>query len=175
MVGMLTALAGTELWKRLEREGRIRCASSGDQFEGPNFEPAMDEVALLSGYQRLMASLYSADAYYARCHRLIERLGHSFAPMAKRPGGVRTMLRSMLHIGIASPRRGYYWKLLWRTLRIAPHAFPRAVALVIQGEHLIRYTAEHVLPRLDRARAKLEGHRAAAAALRLHAPVPQLA
>jgi radical SAM superfamily enzyme YgiQ (UPF0313 family) len=45
MVNLLTALPGTQLTRRLEREGRLRGFPSGDSFERPNYEPAMDERA----------------------------------------------------------------------------------------------------------------------------------
>ena len=57
MLNLLTALPGTQLWRRLEREGRLRGAPSGDSFERTNFVPAMDERALLAGYRRLLAAL----------------------------------------------------------------------------------------------------------------------
>src|SRR6266545_1164046 len=52
MVGMLLALPGTALWRRLEREGRLGSRASGDQFDRPNFAPAMGEAALVAGYRR---------------------------------------------------------------------------------------------------------------------------
>jgi uncharacterized protein DUF4070 len=61
------------------------------------------------------------------------------------------LLRTLWSIGVRSPRRREFWALVWRTLRRAPYAFPRAIELAIQGEHLIRYTREDVLPRLERA------------------------
>jgi len=44
MVGLLTALPGTQLWRRLEREGRFRADFSGDQFDRTNFETSMPEA-----------------------------------------------------------------------------------------------------------------------------------
>jgi hypothetical protein len=67
MVGMLMALPGTALWRRLEAEGRMRKRAGGDQFCRPNFVPVMDEQALLEGYARFMKWLYSPEAYYSRC------------------------------------------------------------------------------------------------------------
>jgi radical SAM superfamily enzyme YgiQ (UPF0313 family) len=54
MVGILTALPGTALWRRLEREGRLVTQASGDQFGRPNFKPAMGESALVQGYAGLL-------------------------------------------------------------------------------------------------------------------------
>ncbi|MCA9674423.1 MAG: DUF4070 domain-containing protein, partial [Myxococcales bacterium] len=67
MVGLLTALPGTALWRRLDGERRLRHRSSGDQFDRPNFAPAMDERALLDGHADLLAELYSPEAYLRRC------------------------------------------------------------------------------------------------------------
>jgi hypothetical protein len=155
MVGMLTALPGTQLERRLGAEGRLRHSSAGDQFDRPNFKTAMDEGELVAGYRELLRSLYEPDAYYARCESVVRQIGKP--PHAPRPrkGAVATALRTLLRVGILSPQRKRFWKLIALALRRAPHAIPRAVALAIQGEHFIRYTREDVLPRLDRALAQI--------------------
>ena len=40
-----------------------------------------------------------------------------------------------------------------------PYAFAKAMSLAVQGEHLIRYTREDVLPRIDQALAELAAER----------------
>ena len=62
MIGVLTALPGTQLTRRLEKEGRLRIVTTGDQFDRPNFQTTMDERTLLSGYAGLLADLYDAVA-----------------------------------------------------------------------------------------------------------------
>jgi len=150
MVGMLTALPNTPLWRRLEREGRLRRDASGDQFGRPNFDPALDEAQLLADYARLMASLYSADSYYARCraHVALAPRPPGAAPKSRDLGA---FVRAVVGIGIASRRRTQFWKLLAYTARHHRHNFAAAVAHAIKGEHLIRYTEQVVLPRIDRA------------------------
>lgn len=150
MVGMLAALPGTALWRRLERERRLRRRPSGDQFERTNFLPAMGEEELLRGYRRLLAQVYQPEAYYRRCEKLLEQLGPPAMRGPLRPGGVMALWRAVLRIGLSGKRRWLFWRLLSRALR-RPHTFVRGVSLAIQGEHLIRYTEEEVLPRLDRA------------------------
>jgi len=147
MIGILTALPSTQLWRRLERENRLRGPSSGDQFDRPNFDTAMDEAELLRGYRELLGGLYTADAYYDRCEKVIDEIGVAH-PVSYRPGGLRALLKAAFRIGVKSPRRRRFWRLLRRSLR-KPHTFARAVAMAVQGEHMIRYTAEDVLPRLD--------------------------
>jgi len=149
MVGLLMALPETALWRRLEREGRLRQVASGDQFTRPNFETTLPEPALLAGYRRVLSSLYSAEAYYARCerHLRIVRLPAS----AARPGWLRPVLRAIRDIGLSGPRRLRFWKLLATGLLQGRAGLAKAISLAILGEHHIRYTDEVVLPRIDRS------------------------
>jgi radical SAM superfamily enzyme YgiQ (UPF0313 family) len=147
MIGILTALPSTQLWRRLEREGRLRGPSTGDQFDRPNFDTAMDEETLLRGYRELLSELYTADAYYDRCEKVVDEIGVAH-PMPYRPGGLRALVKAAVRLGVLSPRRSHFWRLLGRALR-KPHTFARAVAMAVQGEHMIRYTEEDVVPRLN--------------------------
>jgi len=49
MVGILTALPQTQLWRRMEREGRLVADYSGDQFGRTNFVTRLAEKELLEG------------------------------------------------------------------------------------------------------------------------------
>ena len=153
MVGLLNAAPGTALWRRLEREGRLRGAGNGDQFQRPNFTPALDEATLLAGYRRVLAEVYSDEAYYRRCRLHLEQ--SRFPPAPARPGALPSLLRVVLGIGLRGPRRRLFWDLVARALRRGPRALVRAVSFAVLGEHLIRYTHEVVLPRLDRALAEV--------------------
>src|SRR4029434_1292270 len=65
MVGLLTALPDTQLWRRLEREGRLLKESTGNNTDGSlNFIPRMDTTRLIEGYQRILRTIYSPDEYY---------------------------------------------------------------------------------------------------------------
>jgi radical SAM superfamily enzyme YgiQ (UPF0313 family) len=155
MVGLLTALPGTQLWRRLESEGRLRDTSNGDAFTRPNFETSMGEEPLLAGYKELMRDLYSAQGYYARCHRVIERVGPPVAGARFQPRDLMPAARAIMGIGILGERRGHFWRLLARGLGRGHHALRRAFMFAIQGEHLIRYTEETVVPRIERALAQV--------------------
>ena len=169
MIGLLTALPRTQLWRRLEREGRLRRDCSGDQFGRPNFVTALDEATLLSGYRSLLASIYDAEAYYARCAQVIDHVGA--APAAAMPAGaLAKLLRIVLRVGVLSPRRRHFWRLLARALR-RPHTLRRALGLAVQGEHFIRYTREEVLPRIDRALEEVARERTIAASAEVAQPL----
>ncbi|WP_242359883.1 B12-binding domain-containing radical SAM protein [Anaeromyxobacter sp. SG17] len=157
MVNLLIALPGTRLWRRLEEEGRLRGVPSGDSFERPNFVPALDERALLAGYRRLLASLYSPAAYYRRCALHLDQ-----APQPRRAvahsisnGSLGTLGRAIWRLGIRGRRRQLFWRLMAHALRRGTAALPRAVMFAIVGESLIRYTEEVVLPRIDASLSEL--------------------
>ncbi|MEZ4439297.1 MAG: B12-binding domain-containing radical SAM protein [Polyangiaceae bacterium] len=155
MVGLLMALPGTALARRLTAEGRMRSTAKGDQFERPNFRTTMDEATLLRGYADLMAHLYAADAYYERCDNYLDRAAVAAPKGGITAEGIAALLRSIVAIGVLSPRRFHYWRLLARALRHKRGQFAQSVAHAVQGEHLIRYTAEVLLPRIEGALAKL--------------------
>ena len=160
MVGMLSALPGTALWRRLEGEGRLRRAATGDQFDRPNFAPRLPEERLVAGYRRILAEIYSPEAYYRRCRIQLERAPPRAGP--QRAGSAGTLARAIWRLGVRSPRRGHFWRLAWAGLRRGTGAFTRAVTFAILGEHFLRYTAEEVLPRLDAALAEIRAGSAVA-------------
>jgi radical SAM superfamily enzyme YgiQ (UPF0313 family) len=150
MVGLLTALPGTQLWRRLEGQGRLRDASDGDAFTRPNFETTMGDEPLLLGYRDLMRDLYSARSYYDRCRRVVTMVG---PPLGGGRFQVRDLVpaaRAILYIGILGRRQRHFWGLLRQASGRGHHALRRAFMFAIQGEHLIRYTEETVVPRIDR-------------------------
>jgi radical SAM superfamily enzyme YgiQ (UPF0313 family) len=152
MVGILAALPGTQLERRLVREGRMLERSSGETFGRPNFQTKMDEVELLATYRRLLAKLYAPAAYFERVNRALELRPRTDARFSL-PWlyALRCVLSSLLHQGVLGRYRGAYWRFLGRALWRTPRRMARAFSLAISGEHMIRYTAEDVLPRLQQA------------------------
>jgi hypothetical protein len=76
MVGILAAMPHTQLYQRLEKEGRIRkeILHSGDNVSlSVNYTPTMPVDTLINGYRRLMERLYDPKNYYDRCIRMLER------------------------------------------------------------------------------------------------------
>jgi len=165
MVGVLNALPGTRLWRRLAREGRLRQAPNGDQFERPNFQPAMDEEALLRGYARLLAEIYAPAEYYRRCEALLRQVGETIPGRGRALTDLADFLRAIVSVGVLSRRRRHFWRLLRFAITRGFRAFRRAVVLGVKGEHMIRYTEEHVLPRIHLAAAAVAREAAAAAPL----------
>ena len=156
MVGILSALPGTQLWRRLEREGRLRASPTGDQFDRTNFETTMPEAELVAGYRELLADLFDADAFFDRCRQSLLMTPLRSGPL--RPDALPILLRAVWRIGIRGDpaRRRWFWRLLALALPRGLAHVTRAVTFSIVGEHFVRYTAEEVLPRLDRRLAEIQ-------------------
>lgn len=78
MVGLLAAMPNTDLYKRLEREGRLLATDtphSGDNVDTVlNFVPVMPAGLLIDGYKRVIAETYDPRNYFKRALTLIDRL-----------------------------------------------------------------------------------------------------
>ncbi len=160
MVGLLTALRGTDLYSRLEREGRLLAESSGNNVEiALNFVPELDRDVLIDGYGKVLATLYGPDlrAYFGRCRRLLARLGH-------RPRPRRAPSRAELVAGLRSlrlqlfSRQGpAYAAFLAHTLLTRPMELASAIRMAIKGWHFQRFTAQTLATHAYRE-AALEGY-----------------
>ena len=135
MVGLLIALPNTRLWRRLSDEGRILRQSMGNNTEALlNFIPRMDPEVLLSGYRKVLASIYCPSEYFARAQAMIARLG-------ARPKGrlvfsdYAALFRSFVRQGIIARYRVSYWSFLGKTFFRAPRHLGLAVTLAIMGHH----------------------------------------
>jgi len=151
MVGLLTALPNTRLWRRLSEEGRILRQSMGDNTAALlNFIPRMDPDALLAGYRKVLASIYSPSEYFERAQAMIGRLG-------KRPktrlvfSDYLALFRSFVRQGIFARYRVAYWRFLGRTFFRTPKHIGLAVTLAIMGHHFFTLTrrVESGFPRRD--------------------------
>jgi radical SAM superfamily enzyme YgiQ (UPF0313 family) len=146
MVGILTALQGTDLHTRLHREGRLLRESFGNNthsFEA-NFVTRMPADRLAEGYKRVLGTLYDPTLhnYFDRCRRLLDRLGPN--PRFTRPviaREVRAVVRTLRTIVSKRYGRQYLRFLLWCARR-HPSQFAEAVRLAIQGFHFEGITRE---------------------------------
>jgi hypothetical protein len=122
MVGMLNALPDTQLWKRLEREGRLlgNDATGNNTLISLNFIPRMDAEKLQAGYQRIMRTIYKPSEYYRRALDSLQRTPQD-VPEAHQYHGLHA-LRAFLHItfrlGVLDRDRREFWRFFleaWRT------------------------------------------------------------
>jgi CheY-like chemotaxis protein len=76
MIGILIALPNTALYRRLEREGRLKGSSTGNNTHtlSMSFVPRLPEEVLVAGYKRVLSELYSPRRYFERLRRKAELL-----------------------------------------------------------------------------------------------------
>ncbi len=145
MVGMLQAPTGTRLYERMQQEGRLLGAMSGDNVDGTtNILPRMGLEQLHAGYQTLMQHIYAPKHYYERVKTFLREYE---PPQIKIPltfNRIFAFVRSIFRLGILGKERRYYWNLLFWTLRRRPGLFPLAVTLTIYGHHLHKVTEIHI-------------------------------
>ncbi len=137
MVGLLNAPKGTDLYKRLQSEGRLTDEFSGDNTDFTmNFTPKMDRKELVSGYESIISTIYSPKNYYDRDLNFLKSY-HPKRPAKHdiNPGNIIAFLKSIFRLGFFGKERRYYWKLLtWSFIR-RPEVFPMAVRFSIYGFH----------------------------------------
>jgi radical SAM superfamily enzyme YgiQ (UPF0313 family) len=157
MAGMLEALPNTPLYRRLEREGRLRPApAAGDSLAFTNVVTKLPARSLIEGYTRVLETLYDPETYFERCR---EHLAHwRPAPGPARAislAEVAVLWRSLRTQGLASPYRRAYWRFLaWAARR--PGRLPLALAQACAGHHFITYTRDTVVPSLRERLRRLE-------------------
>jgi radical SAM superfamily enzyme YgiQ (UPF0313 family) len=129
MVGLLYALPGTQLTRRLAREGRLfpanlidrlmREDSAGDQCTaGLNYQTARSRRDILRDYRQVLESIYRPAAYFGRVTKL--------ARMLDRPALDRSRSRdkhAATLFGIPARDILLFWRLASRMLVRQPLAF----------------------------------------------------
>ncbi|HEX3663437.1 MAG TPA: DUF4070 domain-containing protein, partial [Acidobacteriaceae bacterium] len=135
MVGLLQALPGTQLFRRLTSEGRILSACAGNNTGGHlNFRPRMNADRLLEGYRSVLRRIYSSDCYYQRVRHYLSicrpRYRASFSV-----ANVRALCLSILRQGILHRSRVSYWKFVFTAATRHPRQFGAAMTMAVMGYH----------------------------------------
>jgi len=142
MVGLLTALPGTRLFSRLQREGRILRETTGNNMDGVlNFVPRLDRQMLLEGYRSLVQQLYAPRTYYRRILTFLREYRPRGPRFQISRSDVLALIKSFWVIGLRGPGRREYWKFLARILLFHRRAFAEAMSLAIYGYHYRRIAA----------------------------------
>ncbi len=146
MVGILQAPPGTELYKRLQRSGRLVKQMSGDNVDGStNIIPLMDLRLLQDKYKNLLKTIYSSKAYYQRVKTFLQEYKPQKIETHLNFQQILAFFRSILRLGILGKERFNYWKLFFWTLAYKPKAFPLAIEFAIYGYHFRKISNSHVL------------------------------
>ncbi len=146
MVGLLQAMPGTQLFRRLRQEGRILDAGSGDNTaDRLNFLPRMDATRLVEGYRSVLKRIYSSEAYYERVKLYLsrtqprpdERKHGEWKTRQKwmTRGNARAFVTSILRQGVFGRQRWSYWKFLSTVATLYRHCVGTAMTLAVMGFH----------------------------------------
>ena len=136
MVGLLQALPGTQLYRRLQKEGRLVGEGDGNNLEFRlSFIPRMGAQQLLEGFRSILQRIYNPKNYYARVRHFLAQ----FQPNAQRSplnlSDCRALARSILQQGIFSRHALSYWRLLLAASTRYRRSFGSAIRLAIMGHH----------------------------------------
>jgi radical SAM superfamily enzyme YgiQ (UPF0313 family) len=138
MVGLLTALPDTQLWRRLKKEGRLLSESAGNNTsDSLNFIPTMDPRLLVEGYRSILRTIYSSREYYQRALETLRRVSGT-APEPNRYGlvdGLMTFTRIIVRLGVLDEERREFWKFFGRSLAHHREQFAHSMRLAVMGYH----------------------------------------
>src|ERR1043166_958445 len=138
MVGLLNALPDTQLWKRLEREGRLLGEASGNNTTCTfNFQTRMDPAVLIQGYQRIMRTIYSPREYYQRALDSMKRTAQEFSEPQHYDllSSLSSLTRVLLRLGVFDGDRKEFWRFFSQTLVKHHTKFAESMRLAAMGYH----------------------------------------
>ena len=135
MVGLLQALPGTQLFRRLWSEDRIVDAGDGNNTDCTlNFLPRMDAARLVEGYRSVLRRIYSCDAYYERVKLFLNRC-HPTSRQRLSYANLRAMVSSVVRQGLLGKGRLSYWKFVLTAATRYRRSFGMAMTFAVMGYH----------------------------------------
>ncbi len=149
MVGLLTALPDTQLWRRLEKEGRLLDVSTGNNTDcSLNFTPKMDQDRLVEGYKNILRNIYSPQEYYQRALDCLSRFHRDRIEPRKTNAAedLKAFLRLILTLGIRDRSRFAFWSYFYQLLRHHSRDFAHGLTLAAMGYHFRQVTEKYCGP-----------------------------
>jgi len=146
MVGLLTALPDTQLWRRLEKEGRLLEVSSGNNTDcSINFVPKMDTTRLVEGYKSILRNIYGPREYYQRALDCLSRFHQNRIEPRKTSllEDLKAFFKIVMTLGIRDSERAAFWNYLYRVIRFYPRDFAHGLTLAAMGYHFRQITEKY--------------------------------
>ena len=138
-VNILKAPPGTELYDRMQAEGRLLERFVFDEYK-TNLVPKMDPAVLEKGFGDVLRAVYTPAGMYERIRQFLTDYEPPAVELHVPPPHPRdylgTLLRSLWHLGIQGPERRYFWRLLGWTLRHKPQVLDLAFTHLIMMHQL---------------------------------------
>jgi radical SAM superfamily enzyme YgiQ (UPF0313 family) len=148
MVSLLTALPGTQLWRRLEREGRLReiDPASNNIDCSLNFIPKMDAARLVEGHRSILRTIYRPAEYYQRTLDGLAHLNRDDAPrlwMKVSLNDIAALVRIALRLGVRDHARSDFWRYMKCLLTDHRDKLRQGIALAAMGYHFRKLTEQY--------------------------------
>jgi Domain of unknown function (DUF4070)/Radical SAM superfamily len=165
-VGLLWALPNTQLSRRLAREGRLQVDAEflpkggNDQIaSGLNFETKRPRLEVLRDLRRVLATVYTPEAYCGRIDRLVSLLDCSDRRREMPKGDIRAKIGTVNVVQEILRRmpehRSRFWRTFTNCLNTNPGAMRAVVTLMGFYLHIGPYT-HYAIDQLDKQIEALE-------------------
>jgi hypothetical protein len=165
-VGLLWALPNTQLSRRLAREGRLQVDAEflpkggNDQIaSGLNFETKRPRLEVLRDLRRVLATVYTPEAYCGRIDRLVSLLDCSDRRREMPKGDIRAKIGTVNIVQEILRRmpehRDRFWRTFTNCLNTNPGALRAVVTLMCFYLHIGPYT-RYAIDQLDKQIEALE-------------------
>jgi radical SAM superfamily enzyme YgiQ (UPF0313 family) len=147
MVGLLAAIPDTQLWRRLEREGRLigvedHTGSNTDCVL--NFVPKMDATRLIEGYKSIIRNIYSPREYYDRSFDSLSRVTRAGSPQIGEGGlkreDITAFARIIFALGVRDQSRREFWRFMGRVVTEHRDKIEDGLMLAALGYHFRKLT-----------------------------------
>jgi len=135
MVGLLQAMPGTQLFRRLTSEGRILNSGGGNNTACHlNFRPRMNPERLIEGYRSVLGQIYASEPYYRRVRQYLSRCRPRYRTQFSL-GNARALFLSVMRQGILGRERASYWKFVAIAATRHTRSFGAAMTMAVMGYH----------------------------------------
>ena len=148
-VTLLQAGPGTDLWARLEREGRLIPTAFDDNFGSQtgtvNFVATRPIEEILNEFIRLYDVLYEPSFYLERTYRhfcAMKSVPYTKAFSLPYLSEVRAVLITLFRQGVLYPSRWKFWRLFFSLMRQCPRQTPLLSLLLCNRRALLRVSRD---------------------------------
>ncbi len=149
LVGLLTALKGTNLWTRLEQEDRLLDMPIEINATSLNFKPEMDPETLVEGYLRVIGTIYDStlENYFDRCLTLLENLNP--VPHLHKPVSQHALYAGIMGIRqrLTSRQLPAFSRYIAKVSKNHRRLLPLAIRLAATGHHCEKFTRQQTMIR----------------------------
>lgn len=144
MVGLLQAPNKTELYRKLDEQGRIIKEMTGDNADGStNIIPIMDADLLKEGYFKILDQIYSPRMFYQRIKTFLREYQPAKSAVTIELNEVAALFKTVFLMGFNPKEALYYWDLFFWALFTCPQKFPLAITLTVYGYHFRKISRQN--------------------------------